>query len=251
MRQNLLEIQDLKVTIDDKAILNGLSLTVGRGETHVLMGPNGAGKSTLVNTIMGHPQYTLGQGRILFEGRDITGESADARARLGLFLSFQSPVEVPGVSLENFLRMAKGAVTGQTPRIFPFQKELRQMMETLGMDAEYASRYLNVGFSGGEKKKSEILQMLMMNPKLAILDETDSGLDVDAVKIVSRGVKAFKSRDNALLIITHNASILEGLDVDFVHILDGGKIVRTGGRDLIGAIGEHGFHALETGASAR
>ncbi len=240
----LLEVKNLKVSVDGSVILDGLSMTIGSGEIHVLMGPNGAGKSTLVNTIMGHPQYKVEGGSILFEGKDITRAPADERARLGLFLSFQSPEEVPGVSLENFMRTSRVAVTGKPVKLFAYQKELKQRMAELGMDESYASRYLNVGFSGGEKKKSEILQMLMLNPKLAILDETDSGLDVDAVKIVSQGVEKFKNSENSLLIITHNTKILEFLKVDRVHVLMDGRIVTTGGAGLIDRINESGFQQL-------
>lgn len=240
----LLEVKNLKVSVDGSVILDGLSMTIGSGEIHVLMGPNGAGKSTLVNTVMGHPQYKVEGGSILFEGKDITRAPADERARLGLFLSFQSPEEVPGVSLENFMRTSRVAVTGKPVKLFAYQKELKQRMAELGMDESYASRYLNVGFSGGEKKKSEILQMLMLNPKLAILDETDSGLDVDAVKIVSQGVEKFKNSENSLLIITHNTKILEFLKVDRVHVLMDGRIVTTGGAGLIDRINESGFQQL-------
>ncbi len=240
----LLEVKDLKVSVDGAVILNGLSLSVGEGEVHVLMGPNGAGKSTLVNTVMGHPQYKVESGSILFDGKDITALPADQRAKAGLFLSFQSPEEVPGVTLESFLRTSRAALTGKPVRLFAYQKELKQKMAELGMDEEYASRYLNVGFSGGEKKKSEILQMLMLNPRLAILDETDSGLDVDAVKVVSQGVEKFRSRKNSLLIITHSTKILESLPVDRVHVLMDGKIVRTGGGELIDEINRTGFRRL-------
>ena len=243
----LLEVKDLKVSVDGSVILDGLNLSIGSGETHVLMGPNGAGKSTLVNTIMGHPQYKVERGAILFDGKDITHAPTDERAKMGLFLSFQNPEEVPGVSLENFMRTSRMAVTGQPVKLFAYKRELKQRMEELGMDESYASRYLNVGFSGGEKKKSEILQMLMLNPKLAILDETDSGLDVDAVKIVSRGVEKFKNRDNSLLIITHNTKILEYLKVDFVHVLMDSRIVTTGDAGLIDRINQSGFQQLEVG----
>ena len=244
----LLEIRDLSVSAEGARILNGLNLAVGKGEVHVLMGPNGAGKSTLVNTVMGHPQYHVDGGSIWFDGKDITSAPANERAKAGLFLSFQNPEEVPGISLENFMRTSRSAVTGKPVKLFAYKRELAKKMEELRMDEEYASRYLNVGFSGGEKKKSEILQMLMMNPKLAILDETDSGLDVDAVKIVSQGIEKFRTRENSLLIITHNAKILDYLDVDAVHVLMDGKIVRTGDRTLIERIGESGFQGLEASA---
>lgn len=239
-----LEIRNLSVSVEGTQILRGLDLTVGKGEVHVLMGPNGAGKSTLVNTVMGHPQYHVDGGMILFEGKDITRAPANERAKAGLFLSFQNPEEVPGISLENFMRTSRFAVTGRPVKLFAYKKELASKMEELGMDEEYASRYLNVGFSGGEKKKSEILQMLMLNPKLAILDETDSGLDVDAVKIVSQGVEKFHTGENSLLIITHNTKILDYLPVDAVHILMDGKIVRTGDRTLIDRINDAGFQGF-------
>ena len=209
------------------------------------MGHNGAGKSTLMSALMGDPRYTVTRGSITFRGQDVTHESADVRAKLGLFLSFQTPEEIPGITLENFLRTAQGAITGKPVKVFAFRKELAQQMEALGMDPSYAERYLNVGFSGGEKKKSEILQLLMLKPKLALLDETDSGLDVDAVKTVAQGVRAYHNEENALLIITHNAKILEGLKVDFVHVLDDARIVRTGDGSLVNEIIEEGFHALK------
>ncbi|TQI68817.1 Fe-S cluster assembly ATPase SufC [Clostridium sp. KNHs216] len=246
---SLLEIKNLRVSADDKAILKGINLSVGQGEIHVLMGPNGGGKSTLVNTVMGHPQYRVDEGSIVFDGKDITREPTNERAKAGLFLSFQNPEEVPGVTLENFMRTSRTAITGKPVKLFAYQKDLKGKMEELGMDGEYASRYLNVGFSGGEKKKSEILQMLMLNPKLAILDETDSGLDVDAVKIVSQGVEKFKNRDNSLLVITHNTKILEYLNVDYVHVLMDGKIVKTGPRSLIDQINKAGFQQLTAAAA--
>ena len=216
MSSPLLEVKDLQVTVgeEQKVLLDGLNLTVNPGETHVLMGHNGAGKSTLMSALMGDPRYTVTRGSIVFRGQDVTHESADVRAKLGMFLSFQTPEEIPGITLENFLRTAQGAITGKPVKVFAFRKELAQQMEALGMDPSYAERYLNVGFSGGEKKKSEILQLLMLKPSLALLDETDSGLDVDAVKTVASGIKAYHNADNALIIITHNAKILEGLQVD-------------------------------------
>ena len=244
MSSPLLEVKDLQVTVgeEQKVLLDGLNLTVNPGETHVLMGHNGAGKSTLMSALMGDPRYTVTRGSIVFRGQDVTHESADVRAKLGMFLSFQTPEEIPGITLENFLRTAQGAITGKPVKVFAFRKELAQQMEALG---SYAERYLNVGFSGGEKKKSEILQLLMLKPKLALLDETDSGLDVDAVKTVAQGVRAYHNEENALLIITHNAKILEGLKVDFVHVLDDARIVRTGDGSLVNEIIEEGFHALK------
>lgn len=237
----MLEIKDLQVCAEDKIILNDLNLTVNEGEVHVIMGPNGAGKSTLGYAVMGHPGYLIKEGSIIFEGEDITREKADVRARKGIFLSFQNPEEIAGVTLENFLRTSQSAVTGKPVRVLAYKKELNKQMENLNMDREYASRYLNLGFSGGEKKKSEILQMLLLNPKLAILDETDSGLDVDAVKIVSKGVQEFKNKKNALIIITHNTKILEYLPVDRVHILQNGTIVKSGDSSLVEQINTSGF----------
>ena len=245
MKDTLLQVRDLCVAAGEKVILDGADLTVCPGEIHVLMGTNGAGKSTLASAIMGDPRYTVKRGTIEFDGEDITDATADARARKGVFLSFQTPQEIPGVTLENFLRTAQGAVTEQPKKVLAFRRELAAKMELLGMDSAYAERYLNVGFSGGEKKKAEILQLLILNPKLALLDETDSGLDVDAVKTVSAGIRAYHNASNALIIITHNAKILEGLDVDYVHILNDKRIVRTGGAELIRTITEQGFEAVK------
>ena len=241
MSRNLLDINNLQVRVEDKVILKDLDLNIKEGEVHVIMGPNGAGKSTLGYSIMGHPRYVADKGNIIFEGEDITNCKTDVRAKKGIFLSFQNPEELSGVNLENFARTSKNNVTGEQARFMTFRKELYSVMETLDMDKEYADRYLNVGFSGGEKKKSEILQMLMLKPKLAILDETDSGLDVDAVRLVSKGVEAFKNDSNSLLIITHNTKILEYLSVDYVHILVDGKIVKSGDESLINQINENGY----------
>jgi Fe-S cluster assembly ATP-binding protein len=237
----LLRVENVHALADDKQILNGLNLEIKKGETHVIMGPNGAGKSTLDSVIMGNPQYKVTEGKVFFEGEDITALKADARARKGIFLSFQTPEEVPGVTLEDFLRVCRRNMTGQPLKVFAFRKELKALMDDLDMDPSYASRYLNVGFSGGEKKKSEILQMLVLQPKLAMLDETDSGLDVDAVRVVSKGIKKFKNEDNSLLIITHNARILENLDIDKVHILYNGRIIKTAGPELIEEVNTNGF----------
>lgn len=241
MADKLLEIKNLQVCAEDNIILDELNLTVNEGEVHVIMGPNGAGKSTLGYAVMGHPGYSIKNGSIYFEGEDITQEKADVRARKGIFLSFQNPEEIAGITLENFLRTSQAAVTGKPVRVLGFKKELAKCMEALSMDKAYGERYLNLGFSGGEKKKSEILQMLLLNPKLAILDETDSGLDVDAVKIVSKGVHEFKNKKNSLVIITHNTKILEYLPVDRVHILQKGRIVKSGDASLIQQVNTSGF----------
>lgn len=238
----LLRIEQLTAGIEEKELLHGVSLTVGSGETHVLMGPNGAGKSTLGYTVMGSPEYQVTGGKIYFEGEDITEESADRRAKRGIFLSFQNPIEIPGLSLSDFLRNALEQVTGQRIKLWDFKKQLRAAMDVLQMDAAYADRDLNVGFSGGEKKKAEILQLLMLKPKLAILDETDSGLDVDAVRTVSAGIAAYRAQcGGSLLIITHNTKILEALDVDRTHIIADGRITAEGGAELIAEINRSGF----------
>lgn len=244
MQKNLLEIKDLKATVEGKLILNGVDLTIRPGEVHVLMGPNGAGKSTLANVIMGDPRFQMEEGSIIFEGEDISNEKPDARARKGIFLSFQAPEEISGVTLENFLRASRAACSGKPVKIFAFKDELSENMKALGMDEAYAKRYLNVGFSGGEKKKSEILQLAMMNPKLAILDETDSGLDVDAVKLISENIARFRNENNAILIITHITKILQNLPIDYVHVLADGKIVKTGDASIVDTIVQEGFSSV-------
>ncbi len=246
MQNTLLSIKDLNVSTSDIQILNGVSLDVAPGETHVLMGPNGAGKSTLGYVIAGNPIYSVNSGSILFNGMDITDEPADKRAVSGIFLSFQNPLEVPGITLANFIRTAYEQRTGEKVRLWPFRQELKKKMKLLEMDESYADRDLNVGFSGGEKKKAEILQLLMLKPKLAILDETDSGLDVDAVRTVSRGVKAYQEEiGGSLIIITHITRILEALKVNKTHIMVNGRIVHTGGPDLVEEITRNGFENYE------
>ncbi|MDV4150965.1 Fe-S cluster assembly ATPase SufC [Clostridium sp. AL.422] len=248
MNDILLDINGLKTTVEGKEILKGLDLKIKRGEVHVIMGPNGAGKSTLANTLMAHPRYERISGDISFEGEDITELKTDERAKKGLFLSFQSPEEVPGITVENFIRSAKIAKEGQLIKYLKFDKDLKNNMKDLKMDQEYSKRYLNVGFSGGEKKKNEILQMLMLNPKLAILDETDSGLDVDAIRVVSQGISMFTNEENAVLIITHNNKLLENLEPDYVHVLINGKIVKTGDASLADEIQRNGYEAFKVEA---
>lgn len=251
MAEHLLDIRGLHAGVEGKEILKGLSLTVGKGEVHVILGPNGSGKSTLMNVIMGHPKYEVTAGSIAFEGEDITALKTFERARKGLFLSFQTPEEIPGISVENMIRTAKQAVSGERVKLIPFRRKLKEMMAELKIKPEYADRYLNVGFSGGEKKRNEILQLLMLDPKLALLDETDSGLDVDAVQIVSEGVAKFHNEGNSCLIITHNTRILEKLTVDRVHVLMNGTIVEEGGAELIDDINRRGFtHILGEGGEA-
>lgn len=241
MSNKLLEIKNLHVNVEDKEILKGIDLTINKGEIHVIMGPNGSGKTTTANAILSNPLYNKVEGNINFESEDITNLKTDEIARKGVFMSFQLPEEIPGISVTNFLKSAKGKITGKPTKVFEFKDELRKYMEELKMNPEYAERSLNVGFSGGEKKKNEILQMLVLNPKLAILDETDSGLDVDAIRTVSKGIEMFKNENNAVLIITHNTKILKSLKVDYVHILVNGKIVKTGDQSLAAEIEEEGY----------
>ena len=241
----LLDISKLNAGLEDgKQILNDLNIKIGQGEVHALLGPNGAGKSSLGNTIMGNPIYKITGGKIVFKDEDVTEDSADKRARKGMFMSFQSPIEVPGISLESFIRASIQQRTGERVKLFQFQKELQRCMELLDMKPEYAKRDLNVGFSGGERKKSEILQLLMLKPDFAILDETDSGLDVDAIRFVAKGIEEYRKLTNgSLLIITHTTKILEGLDVDHTHSLVKGHIVKTGDGQLFKEINEKGFES--------
>lgn len=243
---NLLEIKDLYANAEEKEILKGLNLKINKGEIHVIMGPNGAGKSTLANVILNNPEYKKIKGEINFEGENITDLSTDKIAKKGVFMSFQSPEEIPGISVTNFLKTAKNKIQDKPVKIFELREDIKKYVEELNMNPKLVDRNLNVGFSGGEKKKNEILQMLVLNPKLAILDETDSGLDVDALKAVSKGINLFKNSDNAVLIITHNNRILENLNVDYVHVLMNGKIVKTGGYELAMQIQENGFSKYQS-----
>lgn len=246
MEKNLLTVKGLVVNVEEKEILHGVNLTIGKGETHVLLGPNGTGKSTLGNTLLGNPKYEVKGGEIWFQGKNITEEPVNERAKMGLFLSFQNPLEVLGVTLSSFIRSAVELKTGKRMRLFEFRKQLEKAMEVLQMDPSYADRDLNVGFSGGEKKKAEILQLLMIEPSLAILDETDSGLDVDAVRTVSAGIEAYRKKcKGSLLIITHSTKILESLPVDQTHIMVEGKIVKTGDASLVEEINREGFGKYE------
>lgn len=241
----LLNIKNLKVNVGEKEILKGIDLTINENETHVLMGPNGTGKSTLGYAVMGNPKYEICGGSITFKGEDITGLAVNERAKKGIFLSFQTPIEVPGVTLSGFIRSGLERKTGKRIRFFEFKKKLAETMKLLNMDPSYADRDLNVGFSGGEKKKAEILQMLMLEPSLAILDETDSGLDVDAVRTVSKGISLYKERcQGSLIIITHSTRILQSLTVDKAHVMEKGVIVKNGGGELVDEINEKGFESL-------
>ena len=240
--KELLEIKDLHINVGDKEILKGVNLSIGANETHVLMGPNGTGKSTLGYAIAGNPNYDLTGGSIIYKGEDISTLAVNERAKRGIFLSFQNPLEVPGVTLSAFIRSALEQKTGERIKLFTFKKQLKETMALLSMDESYADRDLNVGFSGGEKKKAEILQMLMLKPELAILDETDSGLDVDAVRTVSNGIRIYKEEcKGSLLIITHSTKILEALTVDKTHIMEEGVIVRDGDASLVGEVNTKGF----------
>ena len=238
---SLLNLKNVKSEVEGKEILKGVDLTINKGEVHVIMGPNGAGKSTLASILVGHPKHEVVGGQILLEDEDITELEVDERAQKGIFLSFQYPEEIPGLTVEDFLRTAKEAVTGEKQYIMQFHNELVEKMEKLHINPEYAERHLNVGFSGGEKKKNEILQMAVLEPKLAILDETDSGLDIDATKIVFEGVQKLKTKDTALLIITHYDKVLEYLKPDFVHVLMDGKRVKSGGIEIVEAIEKDGY----------
>ena len=242
MNNTLLTINNLTTSADDKTILRDLNLKINSGETHVLMGPNGAGKSTLSNVILGNPQYTVDKGSIIWEDEDITTLRTDERAKKGMFMSFQSPIEIPGISISQFIRTAMEANSTQKIRFKDFRAKMNEAIKTLNINPNWINRELNVGFSGGERKKIEMLQLLMLQPKFAILDETDSGLDVDAVKTVSQGIEAFqKEANHSLLIITHNSKILQYLDIDYVHIIVNGTIIKTGNASLIKLINEQGY----------
>jgi Fe-S cluster assembly ATP-binding protein len=236
-----LEIQNLHVRTEEREILHGVDLVINKGETHALMGPNGSGKSTLANTLMGNPTYEITEGRILLEGEDVTEADPDDRAKAGLFLAFQYPVSIPGVSVANFLRTAINAKREEPIKVKEFGELLKRNMEVLRVEREFTSRYLNDGFSGGEKKRAEILQMAMLEPQYAVLDETDSGLDIDALRIVSDGVNALRGPNMGALIITHYTRILQYVKPDFVHIMLNGRIVQEGGPELADHLEEKGY----------
>src|SRR5512135_822562 len=241
-----LEIRDLHVSVEteqgSKEILRGVDLTVRSGETHAIMGPNGSGKSTLAYALAGHPKYTVTSGSVALDGEDLLAMSVDSRARAGLFLAMQYPVEVPGVSVSNFLRTAVTAVRGEAPKLRDFMKEMRGAMGGLAIDPKFAERSLNEGFSGGEKKRHEILQLELLDPKFAILDETDSGLDIDALRVVSEGVNRFGAQPgHGVLLITHYTRILRYVKPDFVHVFVGGRIVDEGGPELAETLEAEGY----------
>jgi Fe-S cluster assembly ATP-binding protein len=236
-----LEIRDLHVSVEDTEILKGVNLTVESGQTHAIMGPNGSGKSTLAYSIAGHPKYTVTSGQVLLDGEDVLAMPVDQRARAGLFLAMQYPVEVPGVSVSNFLRTAATAIRGEAPKLRTWVKEVNTAMGDLEMDRSFAERNVNEGFSGGEKKRHEILQMALLKPKIAILDETDSGLDVDALRTVSEGVNRVRETGIGTLLITHYTRILRYIKPDFVHVFFDGRIVESGGAELADELEANGY----------
>ncbi|MGH3164825.1 MAG: Fe-S cluster assembly ATPase SufC [Trebonia sp.] len=249
-----LEIRDLHVSVKEadgslREILRGVDLTVADGQTHAIMGPNGSGKSTLSYAIAGHPKYVVTSGGVTLDGEDLLAMTVDARARAGIFLAMQYPVEVPGVSVSNFLRTAVTAVRGEAPKLREYMKEMRGAMSSLAIDPKFAERSLNEGFSGGEKKRHEILQLELLNPKIAILDETDSGLDVDALKIVSEGINRFRAQPgHGLLLITHYNRILQYVQPDFVHVFVAGRIVEEGGPELARLLESEGYERFTSAA---
>jgi len=245
-----LEIQNLHVRIEEREILHGVDLKVDKDQIHALMGPNGSGKSTLANTIMGNPNYEVTEGKILFNGEDLTEADPDERARAGLFLAFQYPATIPGVSVANFLRMAMNARREEPIKVKEFGKILGENVDLLKIDRAFTKRYLNEGFSGGEKKRAEILQMAMLKPEVAILDETDSGLDIDALRIVSEGVNSLRGPEMGALIITHYRRILDYVKPDFVHIMLDGRVVREGGAELAEELEEKGYDFIREEVAA-
>jgi len=239
-----LEIVGLEAWVEGKQILNGIDLVVRQGETHALMGPNGSGKSTLANVLMGRPGYTLTAGRVLFKGEDITKLSADKRAQRGLFLAMQYPVEIPGVSVVNFLRTAYKNVKGEEINALAFRKHLKEKMNLLGVEDAMVNRYVNQGFSGGEKKKNEVLQLAVLEPQIAVLDETDSGLDIDSLKAVATGIAQLIGPDLGVLLITHYQRILDYIAPDFVHVMIDGRIVKSGGAEIAHELEAKGYEGI-------
>ena len=249
----MLKIEDLQIEIDGQEIVKGLDLEVGKGEIHAIMGPNGSGKSTLANVLMGHPRYEVTGGSITFQGEDVFELEPDERAKLGMFLAFQYPSEVPGVSVANFLRTAVNSVREEELSPMDMYRLLQEKMSIMQMDPKFAERYLNEGFSGGEKKRNEILQMLMLDPKLAIMDETDSGLDIDALQVVAKGVNEMKGPEFSAVIITHYQRILRYIEPDRVHVMLDGRLVTSGGKELADDLEEKGYDWVrqEFGAGAQ
>ncbi len=239
-----LEIRGLEASVENKPILKGIDLVVKQGETHALMGPNGSGKSTLANVLMGRPGYMLTNGQVLFKGEDITKLTADQRAQRGLFLAMQYPVEIPGVSVVNFLRTAYKNVKGEEINALAFRKHMKEKMDLLGVEDAMVQRYVNQGFSGGEKKKNEVLQLAVLEPQIAVLDETDSGLDIDSLKAVATGVAQLIGPDLGVLLITHYQRILNYITPDFVHVMIGGRIVKSGGKELAHELEAKGYEGI-------
>jgi Fe-S cluster assembly ATP-binding protein len=250
MTKKLLEIRDLHANIGDKEILKGLSLSINEGEVHAIMGPNGSGKSTLANVLMGNPNYTVTSGEVFLRGEPVLDMAVDERARKGLFLAFQYPVAIPGVTIVNFLRQALNAKREQDVPVREFRELLFKQMDTLKMDRDFARRYVNDGFSGGEKKRAEMLQMAVLQPAMAVLDETDSGLDIDALRTVAEGVNALMHPGMGLLLITHYQRLLTYITPQFVHVLVGGRIVRSGGPELALELEEKGYDQFEAVTAA-
>jgi Fe-S cluster assembly ATP-binding protein len=249
----MLKIENLHVEIDGNEIVKGLDLEVSKGEIHAIMGPNGSGKSTLANVLMGHPRYEVTDGSVTFEGEDVLELEPDERAKMGMFLAFQYPSEVPGVSVANFLRTAVNSVRENELSVMEMYKLLQEKMRIMQMDPKFAERYLNEGFSGGEKKRNEILQMLMLDPKLAIMDETDSGLDIDALQVVARGVSELRGPEFSAVIITHYQRILRYIEPDHVHVMLDGRIVTSGGKELALELEDKGYDLVrqEFGSAAQ
>ena len=237
----ILQIEDLHVEVDGKEILKGVDLTINAGEVHALMGRNGSGKSTLSYTLMGHPKYTVTKGSVLYHGKNLLDMPVDERSRSGMYLAFQYPVAIPGVSVSNFLRATVKARRGTDVPVKEFRKELKELMTKLGVSNEFLSRYVNEGFSGGEKKRLEILHMALMKPDLALLDETDSGLDIDALRTVAEGINALATKENAMLLITHYQRMLDYITPGFVHVMHNGEIVKSGGSELAKELEAKGY----------
>ena len=246
----VLQIEGLKVSVEGKQIVNGLDLTVPAGEVHAIMGPNGSGKSTLANTLMGHPHYEVTDGKVLLKGHDITHLPPNERAKRGMFLAMQYPTSIPGVTMVNFLRASMKAVQGKDIPVREFRERLKESLDVLKMDESFARRYVNDGFSGGEKKRAEVLQMSLLRPVMAVMDETDSGLDIDALKVVANGVNALRAPDRSTIVVTHYQRLLDYIIPDFVHVLQDGRIVKSGDKDLARELEAKGYGWVATAGSS-
>jgi Fe-S cluster assembly ATP-binding protein len=250
-KRPLFEFKDIHVSVEGNEVVNGVSLSISTGETHAIMGPNGSGKSSLSNALMGHPSYTITKGEVYLEGKNILEMEADERSRAGLFLAFQYPLPIPGVTVANFLRTAVKAQRGKDADMSDFRKNLKAEMDNLSIDHSFAARYLNDGFSGGEKKRIEILQLAMLKPKMAMLDETDSGLDIDALKTVATGINRFHSDKTGILLVTHYQRMLNYVKPDYVHVMMRGKFVKSGGPELALKLEENGYDWVEENVSEK